>query len=988
MNINRKTEALPNSARGSSIADRTGWGSLRGRYLYSVLVLIALLLAAAWIADRQVRRSSDRNDANALERHSISQTLHQLTDDIWRAENSLHEFLLVPNASERARMDADLLRAATTATGLNHNIWIRQNESALRSATHLHDDLEQLRVHTRRLAAIRTTPEELFPAMPVMLERMLPAQSQFNTAAELAMNEAFSAAITPEQADIYRAFAEARYYSTQMVGSFRLWVANRFGIFGEPYQAMRAQAANMALYADSVNRTLKELNEHDRRGALGLQQSESLRVMRQTHRDWLRVYKDVEAIYTSERWRADTPLLRDVIQPLFQQAWTDLRALEAEIETYSVRDMSALRAIAGRLSHAIWLLVALAVVVGILGFLAFEYSVRRPVAVMAAALRAEAAGRTNVTLPQATTSEARDLVAAFADMREQVHSRQQRLETILDNAAEGIVTFDGNGVVERFNKAAERLFGFAEREIIGMDIGLLIVPVTGEKRKDYARHFMRTEIQRLIGHEGEVIGRHKDGTTFAMALKISKIALDGKSLYTGLVADISERKAMVEHLKAMAEHDGLTGLYNRTYFQQELERVVERARRSGNLNCAILYIDLDNFKYVNDTLGHAAGDRLLMEVAGILHKRARKSDLIARFGGDEFTVLLYDTTPELAALAAESFRKKLAGYAFRHEGEQVDIGCSIGVAAISPQTASAEEVMSQADIACHLAKRNGRNQVHQFQPTDTQDMATMSIDMGWSRRIKHAIENNRFALACQPIVNTRNRDVEAYEVLIRMLDEADQLIMPSGFLPSADRFGLSVDIDRWVVVNAIETLKQQRQILPNLRYTVNLSGQTLTQPSVCDLIQQKLDETGLDPSALTFEVTETVAIADMSAAQAFLSRLRELGCRTALDDFGSGMSSFAYLKDLPVDVVKIDGRFVKNLASSPVDQAMVRAMNDIAHALGKQTVAEFVENEASFQLLVQYGVDYAQGYHLGRPDVALPCKAIADNAGQPRACAL
>jgi len=988
MDIDRKTEAPTDAVPGPSLADRTGWSSLRGRYLYSVLVLVALLLAAAWFADRQVRRSSDRNDANALERQAISQTLHQLTDDIWRAENSLHEFLLVPNPNERARMDADLLRAATTAASLDDNTWIRQTESAFANADRLRDELAQLRVHTRRLAAIRTTPEQLFPAMPVMLERMLPAQSQFNTAADLAMNEAFSEAITPEQAEIYRAFSEARYYSTQMVGSFRLWVANRFGIFGEPYQAMRAQAANMALYAESVNRSLKELNEHDRRGALGLQQSESLRIMRETHRAWLRVYKDVEAIYTSERWRADTPLLRDVIQPLFQQAWTDLRALEAEIETYSVSDMSALRTIAGRLSHAIWLLVVLAVIVGAIGFLAFEYSVRRPVAVMAAALRAEAAGRKNVELPQATTSETRDLVAAFADMREQVRSRQQRLETILDNAAEGIVTFDANGVIERFNKAAERLFGFAEREIVGMDIGLLIAPVTGEKRKDYARHFMRTEIQRLIGHEGEVTGRHKDGSTFAMALKISKIALEGKSLYTGLVADISERKAMVEHLKAMAEHDGLTGLYNRTYFQQELERVVERARRSGNLNCAVLYIDLDNFKYVNDTLGHAAGDRLLMEVAGILHKRARKSDLIARFGGDEFTVLLYDTTPDLAALAAESFRKKLAGYAFRHEGEQVDIGCSIGVAAISPQTASAEEAMSQADIACHLAKRNGRNRVHQFHPTDAQDMATMSIDMGWSRRIKHAIENNRFALACQPIVNTRNRDVEAYEVLIRMLDESDQLIMPSGFLPSADRFGLSVDIDRWVVVNAIETLKQQRQALPNLRYTVNLSGQTLTQLSVCDLIQQKLRETGLVPAALTFEVTETVAIADMAAAQSFLSRLRELGCRTALDDFGSGMSSFAYLKDLPVDVVKIDGRFVKNLASSPVDQAMVRAMNDIAHALGKQTVAEFVENEASFQLLVQYGVDYAQGYHLGRPDVSLPCKAIADNAGQPRLCAI
>jgi len=988
MNIGHKTAPHPEPIRSRTFADRIGWSSLRGRYLYATLAFTTLLLAAAWVADRQVRQGSTQHDANALERLAIRQTLRQFTNDIWRAQNSLHEFLLIPNRQERAQLETDLKRAATTAATLAENPWVRQTEKAHIQVSRLRDEIAQLQTHTQRLAVMRTTPEQLFPAMPVMLDRMLPAQSQFNTAATLAMAEAFDGPVTSERAEIYRAFAEARYHSTQMVGAFRLWVANRFGIFGEPQQAMRAQAANMVLYADAVNRTLKELAEFERRGALGLQGSESLRVMQQSHRDWLRVYKDVEAIYTSERWRADTPLLRDAIQPLFQQVWSNLRALEGEIESHSVSDMTALRGIAGQLSGAIWLLAVLTVMVGAVGFLGFEYSVRRPVGVLAAALRAEAAGEANVVLPQATTSETRDLVAAFAHMREQVRSRQERLETILDNAAEGIVTFDANGVIERFNKAAERLFGFSEREIVGKDIGLLIVPVNGEKRKDYARHFMRTEIQRLLGHEGEVIGRHKDGTTFTMALKISKIALEGKSLYTGLVADISERKAMVEHLKAMAEHDGLTGLYNRTYFQQELERVVERARRNGNLHCALLYIDLDNFKYVNDTLSHAAGDRLLMEVAGILHKRARKSDLIARFGGDEFTVLLYDTTPELAAQAAESFRKKLAGYGFRHEGSQVDIGCSIGVAAIGQQTTSAEEALSQADIACHLAKRNGRNQVHRFQATDADSVAAMTVDMGWSRRIKHAIENNRFVLACQPIVNTRNRDVEAYEVLIRMLDETDQLIMPSGFLPSAERFGLSVDIDRWVVVNAIETLKHQRQTLPNLRYAVNLSGQTLTQLSVCDLIQQKLGQTRLEPSALTFEVTETVAIADMAAAQSFLSRLREMGCRTALDDFGSGMSSFAYLKDLPVDEVKIDGRFVKNLATNSVDQAMVRAMNDIAHALGKKTVAEFVENEASFQLLAQFGVDYAQGYHLGRPDVSLPCKAIADNAGQPQMCSL
>ena len=553
-----------------------------------------------------------------------------------------------------------------------------------------------------------------------------------------------------------------------------------------------------------------------------------------------------------------------------------------------------------------------------------------------------------------------------------VMAMQRRMETILDNAAEGIITFDQHGKIESLNKATETLFGYTEAEVIGHDISLLIPPPEShDKRQGYLEHFMRIEIQRLIGHEGEVIGRHKDGTRFHLALKISEIVVDDMPLYTALAADISERRAMLDHLKIMAEHDGLTGLHNRSYFQNEMERFLERVKRTGQ-TCALLYIDLDNFKYVNDTLGHAAGDRLLIEVASILNKRARKTDVIARMGGDEFTVLLYSVSHDQATNTAESFRKKLANYRFRQSGESVELGCSIGVTLITPQTQGVSEIMSQADLACHLAKLAGRNRIHVFKPDDANKVATMSLDMGWSHRIKEAIARNRFALACQPIVNTGTRQIESYEVLIRMLDEQNELIMPNGFLQTAERFGLSVDIDKWVIVNAIESLAKQRREAPNRRYSINLSGQTLTDASTGDLILAKLKSTGLDAAALTFEVTETVAIADMAAAESFLSRLQRIGCKTALDDFGSGMASFAYLKDLPIDYVKIDGRFVKNLADSMVDQAMVKAMNEIAHALGKQTIAEFVENEECFLLLAEFGVDYGQGYYLGRPEIEKP----------------
>ncbi len=555
-------------------------------------------------------------------------------------------------------------------------------------------------------------------------------------------------------------------------------------------------------------------------------------------------------------------------------------------------------------------------------------------------------------------------------MRDQVRARQQRLETILDTAAEGIITFNEEGIIENINLAAEKLFGYDQAEVIGKKLTLIIPIERMDSRDDYITHFLRHEIQRYIGHEGEITGRHKNGSRLPLALKISAIGIDGHTLYTGLVADISEHKAMLEHLKQMAEHDGLTGLYSRSFFQNELDKVSEQIRRSNNRQCALLYIDLDKFKYVNDTMGHAAGDRLLIEVSEILGKRVRKSDLLSRFGGDEFIVLLVDTTPDKAYQVAESFRTNLTDYQFMHEGKQVDIHCSIGVAQLTPENFLPEDVMSQADLACHLAKKRGRIRVHVYNDENESDVNIMSLDMGWSRRIKIAIEQDHFVLAYQPIVNTQTRQTESYEVLVRLVDEQNEIVMPGGFLPSAERFGLAADIDRWVIVHAMQELSEKRQDQPELHYSINLSGMTLSDPEVYDLIEQQLKLTKTHPTALTFEVTETVAIGDMAAAVKVLSRIKSLGCQTALDDFGTGMSSFAYLRDLPVDIVKIDGRFVENLAKSPVDQAMVRAMNDIAHALGKTTVAEFVEDEDSFQLFRQYGIDYCQGYLLGKPELS------------------
>jgi len=691
-----------------------------------------------------------------------------------------------------------------------------------------------------------------------------------------------------------------------------------------------------------------------------------------------RVKVELLAEYLGSRrdddWSAGPGRLRRQMAPMFENLWSALNDLENDLERDSARDVATISIAAARVKNAIWAILIIGVALLAVGYPLFEWMVRAPLARLSRALKEEASGIGGEVRRTGFAEEMHALAGAFNVMRREVRLRQRRLQTILDNAAEGIVTFDEHGRIQSVNHAAERLFNYDERELLGESLGALI-PRERPEGEPPSDAELGTEVQHMVDRECEVSGRRKGGERFAAALKVSAINLDGESFYTALVADVSARKAMVERLKNVAEHDGVTGLYNRSYLQDELERVVLRAQR-GDSHCALLYIDLDNFKYVNDTLGHAAGDRLLVEVAGVLERRARKSDLLARFGGDEFTVLLYDVGAAQATKAAASFRSTLADYHFHYHGQRVDIACSIGVAPIAKECESAAAILSQADVACHLAKRNGRNRVHLYDPAAQKDLAAMSLDMGWSRRIRDAIEHGGFALAQQPIVDVKSGEVSYHEVLLRLHDERrGGLIMPGGFLPAAERFGHAADIDRWVIDVVIDLLASGRRTQPGLRYAVNLSGQTLTQPDVCDLIVERLQATGLDPEALSFEITETAAIADMSVAGAFLARLRVIGCHTLLDDFGSGMSSFAYLRELPVDGVKIDGRFVRNLATSAVDQAMVRAMNQVVHALGKQTIAEFVENEETMQLLREFGVDYAQGYHLGRPTMMTPWPA-------------
>ena len=678
-----------------------------------------------------------------------------------------------------------------------------------------------------------------------------------------------------------------------------------------------------------------------------------------------------------------------------------------------------------------------------------------------------------------STDEVGYLIQMLGRLFHRLSEQESHMHAVVDNAAEGIIVINDQEEIETFNPAAETLFGYSCHEIRGKPLSWLIP------------HFSSGTLSAPQSSELEVEGRHNTGYAIPMSVRVSQMQSDGKTYYTCLVADISERKAteqklieaeeryrgLVEtahdlvwsmdrtgrwtylndavtriygyeaaeminmpytefqapesvardeaafrsvlkgeellqyetvHLDKLgntrhisfnakpqldekgrvttimgtarditaqktfeheltyqAQHDSLTGLYNRNYFQQELERLVTRVARSG-ADCALLYMDLDQFKYVNDTLGHAAGDRLLIECSNMLKNHLREGDLLARFGGDEFTVLLYNVDKEGALRVAEHIRTLFENYCFMDSGKTFNVTSSIGVAYIDNNIETADEALSQADLACNISKAHGRNCLHLYDPYD-KDKDGMAEDMGWASRVRDAFENDRFQLSYQPIVSVADGNISDYEVLLRMQLDDGNVILPGGFLPAAERFGLIHHVDRWTVRRAITDLAKLHDEANPLHFAINLSGRAFEDKELLPMINSMLLETQLPPSSLTFEITESAAISNLAEATTFINRLKEMGCQFALDDFGTGFCSFAYLKHLPVDKLKIDGSFVKGLAHASVDQAMVKSMNQIAHALGKQTIAEFVENKETLALLKDYGVDYAQGHFCGKP---------------------
>ena len=591
-------------------------------------------------------------------------------------------------------------------------------------------------------------------------------------------------------------------------------------------------------------------------------------------------------------------------------------------------------------------------------------------------------------------NEAKELfIARLASMSRAVRSRKSvegersRLAGILASVGDGVYGVNRNGQITFINPAVRRILGYPD--------DVLLIGQTAQRLFHYADAGGRANpdeaclLQKAYAGGDElrswetVFWTHA-GMAVPVECTVYPLHIDGQ-MEGSVVAfrDVSERRALQQELLWQANHDPLTRLHNRRYFEKHLEEEVTRCQRSGT--SALLYLDLDRFKYINDIAGHAAGDQLLVEISQQMRARLRDMDLLARLGGDEFAIILRNVADDNVLNTAESFREILERYTFVHGGSQYRIYGSIGVALINADTQSSGEVLANADIACHVAKNKGRNQTHVYAP-DGDAKLVMNADLGWSARLQEALKSDHFVLHFQPIVPLHGLDPASLsdagflcagdallengvlhgEALLRLTDDAGE-ILPNAFLPTAERFGLMPQIDLWVIRHVIAQLAELQRRRVRACISVNLSGHTLDDERLVPEIMELLATHRVDPQSIVFEITETNAIANIEAAQRLIAELRAHGCRFALDDFGSGFSSFHHLRHLPVDFVKIDGQFVRGMVQNPDDRAIVMSINDIAHSLGKRTVAEFVEDREILELLIECGVDYAQGNYISPP---------------------
>lgn len=556
--------------------------------------------------------------------------------------------------------------------------------------------------------------------------------------------------------------------------------------------------------------------------------------------------------------------------------------------------------------------------------------------------------------------------------RHALEQEHERALVTLHSIGDAVITTDNQGRVEYLNPVAENLTAWSCELAAGQPIGEvfhIINEVTRQPASDPVKRCLAEG--RIVGLANHTALISREGEEYVIEDSAAPIR-DRYGNVLGVVLvfrDVTGDHLAQRQLEYLAQHDTLTGLKNRYFFEQQLEQAVNLASRGEHI-AALLYIDLDQFKIVNDSAGHAAGDELLVEAARRFNERTRKGDILARLGGDEFGVILEGTDAAKLERIAESYNHALEGFKFHWDGGEYEVTCSIGCIIIDENISTPAEALRQCDIACYVAKHKGRNRCHIY-TEDDEHAISMLGEMSVVNEIKAALEQDRFEIHFQPIKCLSDNVVVIYEALLRLTQKDGSLVSPGSFIPIAERYGLMVHVDTWVVGSAIQLLKDRYEAGESAQLTVNLSGASLGDVTMLTILKTFAQENPAAAKCLILEITETVAVTHIDKASLFIKELRELGIRFALDDFGTGFSSFSYLKHLPVDFIKIDGTFVRDIANDPVDQAMVRSINHIAHSLDKSTIAEFVENEEILDILKAIGVDMVQGYYIGRPGPGL-----------------
>ena len=814
--------------------------ALSGRYLVVTLALAVVVTLsvgwAGWVLDRATYSSTSSLEA----RNRVQQLSAAIRSSVWQSNFALQAHMISPSK----KTGQQVLRAIRSAQANAVELADVQLEAL--SSEHKTDKLEEklgvLYQQLGRLIEIRGDPKQLHPAMDLMSNVMLPTNDAFLTAVNSALLELSDDDPNVLASQEYRLLDQLRNRWRQMIGAYRVMVANRFGAFSESQLGLDNQSHNVELFHTQIQQDLERLGTLDKAGKLSFQTSNALGDMHLHAGRWYTYFQRVKAMYASENWRTDVPFLRDVVQPLFDDVWHSLLAVEAAVEDKSTRQVAHLSAAGNRMGTTLWILAGLLFALLVVGYAVLDRTLLAPMARISRALASDIDIKSEhpADVPVAGTREVQQLVSAFEKMRNDVQQR--------------------------------------------------------------------------------------------------RLALEYQSL-----------------------HDSLTGLPNRACLLEELHEALDTANILDK-RVALMIMDLDHFKEINDTLGHPVGDQILQEVAKRLAATIDNQGLTARLGGDEFAVILHCADQgrcnDTAGAIARSLERE-----FQVGGHKLYVGGSVGVAIYPDHGTEVSVLMRHADVAMYLAKHTGRQTAFYDDSQDENSVLRLQL----VKELKDAINNDLLELYYQPKLDLRREAIASVEALLRWNHPEHGMVPPDRIIPMAEQTGVIQKLTRWVLESALRQQVRWREAGTDINVAVNLSAYDLRDASLPETVSQLLAATTARPEKLTLEVTESAMMSDLSNATVLLSRIKEMGVGIAIDDFGTGFSSLSYLKKLPVKELKIDKSFVINMNHDENDAMIVHSTIDLAHNLGLSVVAEGVENQEILERLREQGCDFIQGYHLCRP---------------------